>query len=467
MSKTPAKTAPSFKYRVALSFAGEDRAYVDAVAAELKRLGIMDYFLDSEHDVELWGKDLVEYFEKVFFTESLYVVVFVSSHYAAKQWTRHELRSAMARALAEKNEYILPARFDATELEGILPTVGYIDLTNRSPEQMAALVAEKVRQNGQVCNAAGSTCSPEPFSQTNRSNEARASNVDELANRVLEYSAKASEDMNLAASLIEETRAIVSLLSKQGEVTVKSKEDMQRIVDSTGKLVGPLSNALAKLGYFKGVTRARWIVDAIERIGQACLTTNQAALYDGMGLLPATIASYAALVGACLSEQTDLMAMLLLKPRLAAKDGTKYHWTTLFNTLTTFGRLDAAKLIPGNFISEYGPGVALKRVLEGLPFYELASCADRFNTAFECTEYAVGLVCELFHDESRYWAPPAGTLVAHFDWRADDREQQAFFDEISASGLLKALQNCAALGINVERVREADTKWISRLKKRR
>jgi hypothetical protein len=443
---------------VALSFAGEERDYVDAVARELKRLGVT-YFLDSENEVDLWGKDLIEYLQSVFFTESRYVLVFISAHYAAKPWARHELRSALARALQERKAYVLPARFDDTQLEGLLPTVAYIDLATRSPEQIAALVAEKIRQDERSESAAGS--------RSNGTNNGYCTNVNELACRVLDYSADTSKDTILASTLIEETKAIARYSDGEGAPTVQSKEDVQRIVDSTGKLVGPLSNALAKLGYFKGVTRARWIVDAIERIGQACLTTNQAALYDGMGLLPATIASYAALVGACLSEQTDLMAMLLLKPRLAAKDGTKYHWTTLFNTLTTFGRLDAAKLIPGNFISEYGPGVALKRVLEGLPFYELASCADRFNTAFECTEYAVGLVCELFHDESRYWAPPAGTLVAHFDWRADDREQQAFFDEISASGLLKALQNCAALGINVERVREADTKWISRLKKRR
>src|SRR5439155_24562734 len=33
------------------------------------------------------------------------------------------------RAFMEKREYILPARFDDTQIPGVLPTVGYIDLT--------------------------------------------------------------------------------------------------------------------------------------------------------------------------------------------------------------------------------------------------------------------------------------------------------------------------------------------------
>jgi hypothetical protein len=455
MDETPSRTTSDFKYRVALSFAGEDRTYVDAVAEELKHLGIADYFLDSEHDVELWGKDLVEYFERVFFTESLYVVVFVSSHYAAKQWTRHELRSAMARALTEKNEYILPARFDDTELKGILPTVAYIDLKNRSPQSLAALVAEKIRQDKRSESAAGS--------RSNGTNNGYCTNVDELACRVLDYSADTSKDTILASTLIEETKAIARYSDSEVAPTVQSKEDVQRIVDSTGKLVGPLSNALAKLGYFKGAVQARWIVDTIERIGQACLSSNQAAPRGGLVLLPATIAFYAALVGAYLGEHMDLMAMLLLKPRLVADDGTRLHLAGLFNTMTVFGRLDQAKLIPGDYIWEYGPGVILKDLLDGLPFRELASCPARFTSAYECTEYAIGLSCMLFHDEST-WIPPKGTLVAHFDWRSDEREQQALFGEIAASGLLDALQNCRALGVSVDRISEADTEWRSRLK---
>jgi hypothetical protein len=59
-------------------------------------------------------------------------------------WTRHERRSALARALQEREEYILPARFDATELLGILPTVGYIFLSDKSPIDFGKLILEKL-----------------------------------------------------------------------------------------------------------------------------------------------------------------------------------------------------------------------------------------------------------------------------------------------------------------------------------
>jgi len=49
------------KYDVALSFAGEQRWYVDVVNSELKAFGISTFY-DDDSQVELWGKDLNEVF---------------------------------------------------------------------------------------------------------------------------------------------------------------------------------------------------------------------------------------------------------------------------------------------------------------------------------------------------------------------------------------------------------------------
>lgn len=52
----------------------------------------------------------------------------VSSNYAKKVWTNHELRAAQVRALEEgEQEYILQIRLDDTEIPGLLPTIKYID----------------------------------------------------------------------------------------------------------------------------------------------------------------------------------------------------------------------------------------------------------------------------------------------------------------------------------------------------
>src|SRR5687768_10619908 len=100
-----------FLYDVALSFAGEDRPYVGAVAAALVDSGVK-VFYDEYETITLWGKDLYVHLRDVYQSQARYTVLFASKHYAEKVWTNHERESAQARAIAESSEYILPARFD-------------------------------------------------------------------------------------------------------------------------------------------------------------------------------------------------------------------------------------------------------------------------------------------------------------------------------------------------------------------
>ena len=116
-----------FEYDVALSFAGEQREYVEEVAKDLKSRGILVFYDDYERGA-LWGKDLYAHLSDVYYRMCRYCIIFVSAEYAAKVWPNLERRSAQSRALKEKQEYILPARFDGTEIPGLLDTVGYIDL---------------------------------------------------------------------------------------------------------------------------------------------------------------------------------------------------------------------------------------------------------------------------------------------------------------------------------------------------
>jgi hypothetical protein len=132
------------EYDVCLSFAGEDRPYVEMVARGLKEQGLR-VFYDQDEVVSLWGKDLAEHFDWVYRRSSRYCVMFISASYAEKAWTRHERRSALARSVVEDYEYILPARFDDTELPGLQPTRGYVDLREISPATLVEFVVEKVR----------------------------------------------------------------------------------------------------------------------------------------------------------------------------------------------------------------------------------------------------------------------------------------------------------------------------------
>lgn len=137
-------TAETFNYDVALSFAGEDRPYVERVAGLLRARGIR-VFYDSFETANLWGKDLYAYLDDIYRRRAQYTIIFVSQHYARKLWTSHERRSAQARALAESREYVLPVRFDNTEVPGLSPATGYLDATTLSPSELVELVAAKLQ----------------------------------------------------------------------------------------------------------------------------------------------------------------------------------------------------------------------------------------------------------------------------------------------------------------------------------
>ncbi|MCH8151882.1 MAG: TIR domain-containing protein [Planctomycetes bacterium] len=131
------------RFDVVLSFAGEDRGYVESVAEFLIEHGVI-VFYDKYEQATLWGKDLVEHFESIYRQQARFCVMFISRHYAEKVWARQERRAALARAMAERVEYVLPARFDDTEIPGLAPTIAYLDLRELSPEALGRLILQKL-----------------------------------------------------------------------------------------------------------------------------------------------------------------------------------------------------------------------------------------------------------------------------------------------------------------------------------
>ncbi len=136
------------KYHIALSFAGEDRDYVEKVANDLHDHGV-DVFYDKFEETKLWGKDLYTYLRDIYQNKALYTVIFVSKTYRDKLWPNDERESAQARAFAESKEYILPAKFDENvEIPGLLKTTGYIKLNDLTPSEFARKIVEKLKGDG-------------------------------------------------------------------------------------------------------------------------------------------------------------------------------------------------------------------------------------------------------------------------------------------------------------------------------
>jgi hypothetical protein len=135
------------EFDIALSFAGEDRPYVDEVARQLRDRGVR-VFYDLFEEAELWGKDLYTHLTDIYQKRARFTVMFISAAYSKKLWTDHERRAAQARAFQESQEYILPARFDDTEIPGILPTTGYISISNRTPDELVSIITRKLISAG-------------------------------------------------------------------------------------------------------------------------------------------------------------------------------------------------------------------------------------------------------------------------------------------------------------------------------
>jgi hypothetical protein len=131
-----------YEYDVALSFAGEERDFVESVATHLKQKGVR-VFYDRFEEANLWGKDLVLHFEAIYSTKAKYFIPFLSKHYKDKVWTNHELKSALSSAILKNEEYILPARFDDTVIAGVRHSLGYIDLRKHTPESFGQLILFK------------------------------------------------------------------------------------------------------------------------------------------------------------------------------------------------------------------------------------------------------------------------------------------------------------------------------------
>ncbi len=130
-------------FDVAISFAGTERKYAEALAKFVRDAGF-EVFYDNFYPEQLWGKNLIDLFDQIYRKQSRYCVIFVSNEYNDRIWTNHERKSAQARAIKEKgDEYILPIKVDEAELTGMPPTVGYLPIA-LGIKKIAELLVKKL-----------------------------------------------------------------------------------------------------------------------------------------------------------------------------------------------------------------------------------------------------------------------------------------------------------------------------------
>jgi hypothetical protein len=134
-----------YQYDVAVSFAGEDRAAVIDVVRAMEDRGLL-VFYDFDKEAQLWGKDLRAVLSDVYANQAQFMMVFLSPTYPEKDWPSFEFEVGKAAAGKRTEEYLLPVITDAEvpAMVGMPGTVGRVSLLERTPDEIADLMAEKV-----------------------------------------------------------------------------------------------------------------------------------------------------------------------------------------------------------------------------------------------------------------------------------------------------------------------------------
>ena len=123
----------SKQYDVALSFAGEQRDYVEKVAKYLTESGVRVFYDNYETHV-LWGKELISHLTELYSQKCTYVIIFASQDYAAKGWTNVERVAVLSRILSGEYDSILPVQMDDTIIKGLTNGKGYVDGRHKTPK---------------------------------------------------------------------------------------------------------------------------------------------------------------------------------------------------------------------------------------------------------------------------------------------------------------------------------------------
>jgi hypothetical protein len=136
------------RFRIALSFAGENRKLVEEIAQILATHFGRDRILyDKFHEAEFARPDLAFLLPNLYKDESDLVVLVFCDDYENKQWCKLEWRAIYSLIMNMKDQDIMLMRFNRLEPVGLHGLAGFIELDDLSPAQIAGLILERLALN--------------------------------------------------------------------------------------------------------------------------------------------------------------------------------------------------------------------------------------------------------------------------------------------------------------------------------
>lgn len=136
------------RFKVALSFPGEQRTFVERVANDLASVMSRQRVLyDKYHEIEFARLDLDVYLPRLYREDAELIVVFLCPEYKAKRWCGLEWRHIRQNIGGPEASRVMFLSFgdpgDLSEL-GILKGDGYLNITRRTPQEVAENIRERL-----------------------------------------------------------------------------------------------------------------------------------------------------------------------------------------------------------------------------------------------------------------------------------------------------------------------------------
>jgi hypothetical protein len=149
------------RFRVALSFPGEKRDFIRQVADLLaKAIGKERVLYDDYLTAELARPNLDVYLGQLYHDDSELLVPFFCVNYERKEWCGIEWRQMRDILKRKQDDHIMPFRFDDTPIAGVLSIDGYVKIHNRTPQDVADLILQRIGASVGVVSASQPQIAP-------------------------------------------------------------------------------------------------------------------------------------------------------------------------------------------------------------------------------------------------------------------------------------------------------------------
>ena len=138
----------SKRFRIAFSFAGEKRNYVKQVADLLaKQFGEDKILYDKFYEAKFAKAGLAFSLPELYHTETDLIVTVFCQDYDKKEWCGLEWNAIYGLIKQGKVEQVMLTRFNRVEGKGLYGLAGFIELDEKSPEETAKLILERLADN--------------------------------------------------------------------------------------------------------------------------------------------------------------------------------------------------------------------------------------------------------------------------------------------------------------------------------